>query len=146
MSRIVSDKPYLDYRITVEELTRANHVVRVCNAEGVKVFEQSGILEEKDALLVGQAWVHGVRSVSIRSAAPFEVNRPVPPAPVVAKQPDHLMIRVRDVLQEAGGLVSEEGENEEYDRALVELCGRLMGLDLSDDGPRQAILAMLRVL
>lgn len=38
-----------------------------------------------------------------------------------------------EILDAASGLVSEDGENPEYDRALVELTATLLGLPIDDN-------------
>lgn len=37
------------------------------------------------------------------------------------------------IFHAAAGLMSDDGENTEYDRAIVELTGTLLGIDLNDD-------------
>lgn len=51
------------------------------------------------------------------------------------------MVSERSVLHAAAGLVSEDGENPEYDRALAELSVRLLGLS---DGAAEPILELIR--
>lgn len=55
----------------------------------------------------------------------------------------------RETILEIASLVSDGGttaENPEYDRALVEVTGRLIGADLGDEYVREVILLMLRNL
>jgi hypothetical protein len=100
---------------------------------------------EPQALQIGKAFCGGYSEGVARQRAPFEVKRPDRGAGQRPGQ-NHHMTRLNDVLREAAGLISEDGENTEYDRALVELCGRLIGLDLSNDDTRDTILAMLRAI
>jgi hypothetical protein len=51
-----------------------------------------------------------------------------------------------EVIKLAGSLLSDNEENPEYDRALVELTGNLLGLDTGSDEVRETILLMLRAL
>lgn len=53
---------------------------------------------------------------------------------------------LRRTILTAASLVSEDCDNGEYDRALVELVGNLVGVDLSDESTRDAILLTLRAL
>lgn len=52
----------------------------------------------------------------------------------------------RGVILEAAALTSDDGgENTEYDRALGELVGRLLGVD-SDAEPKDVVIAVLKGL
>jgi hypothetical protein len=54
-------------------------------------------------------------------------------------------LTVRSVLTVAASLLSDgDGGNPEYDRALVELTGAILSIDLSDESARDAVLAVLR--
>lgn len=135
MSRHVSDTPYLHHEISVIEESRASYHVDVKDSKGNVLAAYTGFTEDTDALMAGKAWVNGT----------FYGGKHGVGAPARPRQNQH-MTRLNDVLQEAAGLVSDGGENTEYDRALVELSGRLIGLDLSEESTRATVLAMLRAL
>lgn len=56
----------------------------------------------------------------------------------------HMSIKQFEVLTEAADLLSEDGENAEYDRAIVELATRLLGL--SHDQHHEFVAQTLRGL
>ena len=140
MSRHVTDETYLGtYEISVYENSRASHSVDVKRKDGTTIAAYTGITDSDDALVVGKAYVSGYEQGGRENHSP---QRPAP-----APQQNHLMVRVNDVIREAGGLLSDgDGDNPEYDRALVELIGRIVGIDLSDESSRDAVLAMLRAM
>lgn len=45
----------------------------------------------------------------------------------------------REIIEVARGLVSEDGENPEYDRALVEMTSELLGLPLGEQSTRTVV-------
>jgi hypothetical protein len=51
---------------------------------------------------------------------------------------------IGDVVRAAADLITDGDENPEYDRALVEMVGHFLGIDLSNQETRDAILGMLR--
>jgi hypothetical protein len=54
---------------------------------------------------------------------------------------------MRALILAAADLLSDEGgENTEYDRALVEVVGTMLDLDLGDEEIRRVILTMLRAV
>lgn len=138
MSRTVSESTFLDHRITVEENARAVHTVSVRTAEGQLIYRQNAIFDDGDAVMIGKAFVSGRNWQSIHDEPIKEVPTPV--------RPGTHMVRVKDVLVEASGLMSGAGENPEYDRALIELTGRIVGLDLSEEAARTVVQAMLGVM
>jgi len=139
MSRHVTDETYLGaYEISVYENSRASHSVDVKRKDGTTIAAYTGITDSDDALVVGKAYAAGYEQGGRENHSP---QRPAP-----APQQNHLMIRVNDVMQEAGHLLSDgDGDNPEYDRALVELTGRLLGLTLDEDS-RGVIITMLRAM
>jgi hypothetical protein len=57
---------------------------------------------------------------------------------------DNLQVPLTEVLYEAVHLLSEDGENHEYDRAIIEMVVRIFGL--SHDEHTGAVAAVLRAL
>lgn len=133
MARVVTKVTYLERHITVLEDAPTAHTVIVTTDFSVNhLFIQSDIASDSAALLVGKAWVDGCKWQSIRTTPAEQSQRG---------------ILMPAVLSTIAGLVSDgDGENPEYDRALVEVTGTLLGLDLGDDAAREAVLAMLRAM
>ena len=138
MSRHVSDTTYLSHELSVYEQSRASHSIDVKRPDGVVIYSRGGIADDGDALMIGRAWVDGMN---------WQANRPEPkPLPVRQPIPNgSTVVRLRDVFEEAASLVSDQGENEEYDRALAELCQRLLGVDPDGDA-KDTIAAILQAL
>ena len=143
MSRHVSDTPYLGYELTVFEHSATYHSIDVKNEDGDTLYSRGGVKDDQDALMVGKAWVDGYRHRRRETATPAT---PAKPLPVQQPIPNgSTVVRLRDVLTEAASLVSDQGENEEYDRALAELCQRLLGVDPDGDA-KDTIAAILQAL
>lgn len=51
---------------------------------------------------------------------------------------------IANVIRAASGLLSSDGENAEYDRALVELVGIMIGADINDQAVSDTIYLMLK--
>lgn len=68
------------------------------------------------------------------------------PGPILPPKPEPDRHAMRNLILNAASLISDEGENHEYDRALIELIGNTLGIDPGDESTRDTILAMLRAL
>jgi len=140
MSKHLRDYQHGDYELSVYWQSDANNYsVDIKTPVGEVIGAFGELQSEAIALQIGKAFCGGYTEGASRAPAPAKVL----PLPVSRRG----TVSVSALLADAGSLLSDgDGDNPEYDRALVEMTGRVLGIPLDTDEARYAVLTMLRAV